>query len=129
MGKNIEKIARICWNTYEWTRPSGKEGKSKAENSFERIYGFGHEEWLLDKSRIYMEYHYGFLQPMNVKSGIHIGNTYDIHLFTISPQKQRLYVGCLHNAIGIGPDESKEVFAYYKEKGWLKQMEDEIPWQ
>ena len=46
--------------------------------------GFGHEEWLLDDSRIYESdsYHYAFLKPMNVDSGKHIGMEYDIHLFT-----------------------------------------------
>ena len=126
MSKNNEKIARICWNANGWTTPSGKEGKSKSENSYEKISGFGHEEWLLDMSKIYKGYHYGFLQPMNVKSGKHFGQTYDIHLFTISPQKQRIYVGCLYNAEGVGPDESKEVYGYYKKNGWIQQMEEEI---
>ncbi len=122
----MEKIARICWNTYNWTRPSGLEGKSKSDKSYEKTSGFGHEEWLLDNSKIYKGYHYGFLQPMNVKSGIHIGETYDIHLFTISPQKQRIYIGCLHNAIGLSPIECKEVYGYYKKNGWVKQMEEDI---
>jgi hypothetical protein len=25
----MEKIARICWNTHDWKRPSGSEGKSQ----------------------------------------------------------------------------------------------------
>lgn len=126
MSKNIEKIARICWNTENWRRPSGKEGKSKSDQAYENKIGYGHEEWLLDLDKIYDGYHYGFLQPMNVKSGIHVDNTYDIHLFTISPQGHRVYVGCLHNAIGVGPEESKKVYAHYKKNGWLKEMEQEV---
>lgn len=122
-----EKIARICWNTNGWKRPSGREGKSQAQKSYEYQLGYGHEEWLLDIDKIYKDgYHYGFLQPMNVKSGKHLGNTYDIHLYTISPKKQRLYIGCLHNAVGVKQDESKIVYGYYNKKGWIKEMKEQI---
>lgn len=122
-----EKIARICWNTCGWKRPSGREGKSQSGNSYEYKHGFGHEEWLLDTDKVYKDgYHYGFLQSMNVKSGKHLGKTYNIHLYTISPLKQRLYIGCLCNAIGVKQDESKEVYEYYKNKGWILEMEDHI---
>lgn len=124
----MEKIARICWNTHDWKRPSGSEGKSLSDGSYEKELGFGHEEWILDDSRIYAPdgYHYGFLQPLNVASGKHIGSVYDIHLFSISPLKQKVYVGCLHNAIGISPEESEKVYQYYKEKGWIDEMKEEI---
>lgn len=124
----MEKIARICWNTHDWKRPSGSEGKSQSGDSYEKNIGFGHEEWLLDDSRIYEPdgYHYAFLQPMNVGSGKHVGKNYDIHLFTISPFKQKVYIGCLRNAIGVSPEESEKVFQYYKEKGWVEEMTEEI---
>lgn len=124
----MEKIARICWNTHDWKRPSGSEGKSLSDGSYEKKIGFGHEEWILDDSRIYGPngYHYGFLQPMNVASGKHIGAVYDIHLFSISPLKQKVYVGCLHHAVGVSPEESKMVYQYYKERGWIEEMKDEI---
>lgn len=78
----MEKVARICWNTRDWKRPSGSEGKSQNKDAYENVVGFGHEEWLLDDSRIMPDgYHYGFLQQIN-KHRKHVGNTYDIHLFT-----------------------------------------------
>ena len=124
----MEKIARICWNTHDWKRPSGSEGKSQSGDSYEKKIGFGHEEWLLDDSRIYEPngYHYAFLQPMNVSSGKHVGETYDIHLFTISPLKQKVYIGCLRHAIGVSSEESQQVYRYYKERGWVEDMIDEI---
>ncbi len=124
---NKEKIARICWNTYDWKRPSGSEGKSHTGTSYEKIVGFGHEEWLLDDTKVLPDgYHYGFLQPMNVKSKKHAGQTYDIHLFSISPYKQKVYIGCLKEAKGISFEESKKVFKYYKEKGWIEEMKQDI---
>ncbi len=122
-----EKIARICWNTYGWRRPSGSEGKSRSDGSYEKDKGFGHEEWLLDDMRIMSDgYHYGFLQPLNVGSGRHVGAVYDIHLFAISPRKQKVYIGCLHNAIGVGREESAKLFAYYKKCGWIKGMKEDV---
>lgn len=123
----MEKIARICWNTRDWKSPSGKEGKSSAESSFEKNNGFGHEEWLLDNTRIMPDgYHYGFLEPMDVASGKHFGKVYDIHLFTISPRKEKVYLGCIHNAVGVEPKESAKVFRYYKEQGWIDEMKDDV---
>ena len=123
----MEKIARLCWNTNEWRRPSGRKGKSKDNGVYENEMGFGHEEWLLDDSMIMPDgYHYGFLQPMNVKSNIHHGRVYDIHLYTISPTKQRVYIGCLKNAIGVSAAESKKVFNYYQKKGWVEEMKNDV---
>ena len=123
----IEKIARLCWNTHDWKRPSGSEGKSLSDSSYEKIVGFGHEEWLLDDSKILPDgYHYGFLQPMNVKSQKHAGMVYDIHLFAISPRKQKVYIGCLRNAIGVSIEESKKAYEYYKANGWIEEMKQDI---
>ena len=60
MKRVEEKIARICWNTNYWQKPSGKDGKSK--DTYELINGYGHEEWLFDKEKIIDGYHYSFLQ-------------------------------------------------------------------
>lgn len=123
----MEKIARICWNTHDWKRPSGIEGKSRSNESYEKISGFGHEEWLLDETKVLSDgYHYGFIQAMNTKTMKHAGQCYDIHLFTISPEKKKIYIGCLHNAIGISTEESKQVFKEYKKWGWIAEMKDDI---
>lgn len=123
----MEKIARICWNTNDWKYPSGIEGKSKNKHSYEKIMGYGHEEWLLDDTRIMPDgYHYGFLQAMNGRSDIHKHAKYDIHLFTITPTSQRVYIGCLYNAEGVTFEQSQAVYDYYKKKGWIVEMKQEI---
>lgn len=124
--RKIEKTARICWNTEGWRFPSGAEGKSKDEKVFECYAGYGHEEWLLDFSKKYNGYHYGFLQELNIKTNAHEGQVYDIHLFTISPTKKRLYIGCLHNAECLTIAQSDKAEAYYRKKGWYKQMQEEV---
>lgn len=125
-SKNLEKLARICWNTKRRASPSGLEGKSDDEGTQERQCGFGHEEWLLNKRRTMPDgYHYGNLQELN-KGEKHVGAVYNIHLYTVNPQHQDIYVGCLYNAVCVSKDESKQVYAYYKSKGWLEKMKREL---
>lgn len=121
----IEKITRICWNTENWERPSGPEGKSKAEGSFEQIHHFGHEEWLFDKRMILKEgYLYGYLQALRHPE-CHKGKVYDIHLFSINSDTQdRLYVGCLRNA-EVLTDEEREWATKECEDLYLKRQMDQ----
>lgn len=126
-SKNLEKLARICWNTKRWASPSGLEGKSDDEGTWEWKCGYGHEEWLLDYKRTMPDgYHYGNLQELNNSEKKHVGAVYNIHLYTVNPQRQDIYVGCLYNAVCISKDESKHVYEYYKSKGWLKEMKREL---
>lgn len=122
----MEKIARLCWNTEGWRRPSGRKGKSKGKNTYENEKGFGHEEWLLDDSKKMPDgYHYGFLEQME-RTDKHIGSIYDIHLYTIAPNSQRVYLGCLKNAIGVSHEKSKEVYKYYQKMGWITAMKRDV---
>ena len=57
---------------------------------------------------------------------VHIGKVYDIHLFTITPGNQKVYIGCLHNAEGVTPEESEQIFRIYKKRGWLQEMKDDV---
>ena len=123
----MEKIARLCWNTNEWKRPSGRKGKSKSVETYENETGYGHEEWLFDDSKIMPDgYHYGFLEQMNIKSSKHYGKIYDIHLYTKTPDKQLVYIGCLKNAVGVSMAERRQVYQYYLEKGWIEEMKQDV---
>lgn len=66
----MEKIARICYNDEGWLFPSGRKDKAVNKDSYEQKNGFGHEEWLLDFSKIIDGYHYGFLQPLSKRKKI-----------------------------------------------------------
>lgn len=120
-----DKISKICWNSEGWKFPSGSQGKSVASTSFEAEYGYGHEEWLFDKSRIVSGYHHAFLQTLNLKSDRHVGKTYNIYLYTITGNI-KYFVGQIKNANCISKDESSDIYKIYKQKGWLKEMVKEI---
>lgn len=123
----MEKIARICWNTRDWKRPSGSEGKSRNENTYENTIGFGHEEWLLDETKVMPDgYHYSFLQPINTQSKKYAGNVYNIHLFTFNPMHLKEYVGCIKNVECISSIQAQNAYKYYKKCGWLREMKKDV---
>jgi len=122
----INKVARICWNTENWKRPSGSVGKSISKDSYENIYGYGHEEWLFDRSRIVNGYHYAFLEPLRLKSDKHENNIYNLSLFTINNLNKKYYVGKIENVECISPNESVEIYEVYKEREYIEQMKSDI---
>ncbi|MFA5143298.1 MAG: hypothetical protein WC522_03905 [Candidatus Omnitrophota bacterium] len=121
------KIARICWNDHGWQRPSGRDGKSKNKDAYEFKVGYGHEEWLLDTEKLVDGYHYGYLQPIGKAWDKYQGQTFNISLYSINDDsRQRWWIGTIRNAEVVSPEESKEVLEYYKKKGWLQEMIDQI---
>jgi len=124
---NPQKIARICWNYYNWTKPSGKEGKSSNKKSYEFETKFGHEEWLFDFSKQIKGYHYAFLQPINSIRNRNIGKIFDIHLYSINNDtKERWWVGKIKNVEIISHKKANEIYVLYKSKGWLKEMSNQL---
>ena len=119
-----EYFARICYNTFEWKRPSGSEGKGKLKDSFEKKEGFGHEEWLFDESKIIDGYHYSFLQPIG--NFIYAGHTMDVHLFFYSKDFGKLYLGILHNVECLTEKQAINATKIYKKNGWLKEMKADV---
>jgi hypothetical protein len=125
-GKNESRVARICWNTNGWIKPSGREGKSKGE-SFEKNYGYGHEEWIFDSAKNYNGYHYGFLQPIGRNYDRYVGQKFNLHLYTIdSTTKTKYWVGKLNEVEVIDKKLSQKVFNYYKSKGWLLEYKNHL---
>lgn len=121
------KIARICWNTEGWRRPSGSAGKSKLKKAFERKDGYGSEEWLLDTTKLIDGWHYGFLQPINKNRSIYEGKTFNISLYSIDEdRKSRWWVGRIKNVIVTTSQESAKAYTGYKQRGWLKEMEQQL---
>lgn len=119
-----ERIARICYNEFGWTRPSGRNGKGSMKKSYEYKNSFGHEEWLFDKTRILNGYHYGFLQAMN--GFMYAGQKFDVHLYAYSKAFGKLYLGVIHNVECLDEDESAWALNEYIKKGWLEEMKEDI---
>ena len=122
-----EKVARICWNDEGWKQPSGLEGKSSNKNSYERQYGFGHEEWLLDLEKVIDGYHYAALQPIQRFRKKYEGEKFNIHLYTIdSETNTRYWIGLLKGVEVIRETKSKDIVKIYKKNGWYNEMKSNL---
>ena len=122
-----KKVARLTWNTLGWKLPSGPAGKSKSAETHEGQFGYGHEEWLFDTSKIIDGYHYGFLQPIQNATAAHANKTYPIWLYSIDETTgKRYWIGEIKRAIVIDELEAETVKQKYKDQKWLKEMENQI---
>jgi hypothetical protein len=118
-----KKIARICWNSEGWQKPSGPVGKSKSTDAYESQTGYGHEEWLLDTTKLIDGYHYGYLQAIGQHREKYLGSEFDISIYSInSKTKQRWWIGEIKNVKIIDGEESRKVYKEYKQNGWYAEM-------
>lgn len=126
-NRNEKRIARITWNSNGWVMPSGKEGKSKNKDSHEGRHGYGHEEWLLDSSKIIDGYHYGFLEPIRKQQQAFIGKVYDVWIYSLNGlDKKRYFIGEINNVEVLNEIEADKIKQIYIEKGWFDEMEKQI---
>jgi hypothetical protein len=124
----IEKrIARLTWNNNGWVKPSGPNGKSKNKDTHEGKFGYGHEEWLFDTSKLIDGYHYGFLEPIRKQQQAYINNIYDIWLYTIdSISKKRFWIGEISNVEVIDNALAESIKEIYIQNNWHNEMESQI---
>lgn len=126
--QTIEKrISRLTWNTNGWIKPSGPEGKSKNKDTHEGQFGYGHEEWLLDVSKLIDGYHYGFLEPIRKQQQAYINKTYNVWLYSIDNiSKKRYWVGEINKVEVIDNIEAESIKDIYIQNEWHQEMESQI---
>src|SRR3989442_16034085 len=83
--------ARICWNSKGWVAPTGEAARVE-KDTYTTRYGFGHGGWLFKYDWLLDGWKYGFLQPVNPSRENLQGKAIDLRLYTISPERERLYV-------------------------------------
>ncbi len=121
-------FTKICWNQKKWTKPSGLDGKS--DTGYERESGYGHEEWLLDTSKLIDGYHYSHLQSVSKRkddSRNELEN-FDITLFSRenSNPPKLWQIGVIREVEAITIKKSEEIFNKYNEKGWIDEMRTQL---
>jgi len=124
----IAYLARICMNTNAWREPSGARNKSTSNESFEKVYGFGFEEWLFD-DKVIDGYHYGFLQPILTRKRKYakVNGQYDIHLYTLNAEDHtRYYIGKIHNVEFISEEDASMALKTYERNGWFEEMKEQL---
>jgi hypothetical protein len=122
-----KKLVRLCWNNKHWMEPSGWEGKSTSEETHEAKYGYGHEEWLFDHTRIIDGYHYGFIEAIRKGIDLHANETFDVQFFTINGlTKERCWAGRITALEILDHVTAEDIRQRYIELGWLATMEEQI---
>lgn len=117
-----KKLARICWNDFSWTKPSGKKNKSINKESYEYLYGYGHEEWLLDFTKVINGYHYSYIQAIGDS---HLGDTFDLTLYTINGRTKERFIVCEIRDVQV-IDDKKDIIKEYTRNGWYKEMKSQL---
>ncbi len=126
-AKNKKRAARLTWNDNGWIMPSGPAGKSNDRNSHEGQFHYGHEEWLFNTGKLIDGYHYAFLEPVRKHQAAYTGKSFDIWLYSInSDNKLRYWVGEIFDVEVIDSEKASEITELYDERGWLKEMENQI---
>ncbi len=109
---------RIIHNTANYQKPSGDDGKSNSNSTFEGVYKFGWDEWLFNKKFILDGYQYGFIQGFARNNNKRIGCLY---LLSYSNGKWT-YLGKLSKFEVLTDLQVKKIKADYVQKGWWKDM-------
>ncbi|GJL75097.1 hypothetical protein [Nitrosomonas sp.] len=122
-----DKVARICWNTNNWQRPSGRSGKATNPKAYESQTGYGHEEWLFDISKLVDGHHYAYIQAIGQHRDNYLGKVFNISFYTINGStKERWWLGEIKNIHVISADESNKIYNTYKKNGWLQGMHTQL---
>jgi len=123
--KRQRRISRLCYNRLNWTEPTGPPGKSPGNH--EGTFGYGHEEWLFDLSRIIDGYHYGFVEALRRRADSFQGQTFDVRFYTVNGDSgRRFWAGRVTALEVITPEVAEEVRQEYERQGWLEKMERQV---
>jgi len=119
------RITRLCFNLMNWTEPTGPSGKSN--EGHEGTYGYGHEEWLFDLSRLIDGWHYGFVEAFRDKTDSYEAEPLNLRFYTIDGRDQKRYwAGRITGLEVIGPEEAIKIKQIYQQKGWLERMNQQL---
>lgn len=125
-AKHEKRLARICWNTNNWEKPSGIQGKSTYKDAHEYIKGYGLEEWFFDFQRLINGWHYAYLRPVQQSWSAYQGKIFDVTLYTKPTKGKYRLIANISNLQVITPYESDNAIKYYKSKNWNTDMLSEL---
>lgn len=132
------KYCRICWNTNGWRKPSSPSPenglykispRNTNKASFVAQNGFGYEEWLFNYEWCIDGYKYAFLEPINKYRDTYEGQTFSAALYTkihTETASHTLLVATVNAVYVPKLDELRATFNQMEERGWVKQMRDDI---
>lgn len=121
------RVARLCWNTDFWQRPTGRKGKSRNRATFEAEYGYGHEEWLFDLGTLLDGWKYGFVQALNQSHAKYAGKQLELLLYSMDDDnKHRFWVGAIDGLEVLTDTQARQAAREFTRHGWLKAMRGQV---
>ena len=122
----LRRLARIAYNSEGWQRPTGEAGDQESGDTYNAQNGFGHEDWLFRAEWVMDGWRYAFLQGFNNNREACIGQTLDVTLFTIQPDKKRRLVATIYGLETLSDERAKDALRIFRREGWIKTMQDEV---
>ncbi|MCX7131060.1 HNH endonuclease [Aeromonas sp.] len=119
-----EKLARVCWNTNNWSKPSGSDGKSTGK-SFEKDYSYGFEEWLNSDGYLIDGYKYGYLQGVSRGEKTYPGQKINFFLYT-KTQNKTFCVGIIYDAYCLTEDERIQAIKDHNRNGFISNIINQL---
>ena len=127
-GEGLSKVARISYNSAEWTRATGDARRQEDDDTYNARMGFGHEDWLFRNEWLLEGWRYAFIQGVNKSHAklVREGLPFNILLFTVLPDKSRRYVAHVSDVECLSDDQADMALEAFRANGWFDRMREEI---
>jgi hypothetical protein len=128
-GREPGFVTRICYNRFNWQRPSGAADKSKSDAAYEGTHGFGHEEWLFDSEMLLDGWKYAHLQGVEPSrnGGRNLaGSRIDVGLYTLRGNGDREYVARVRGIEVLDDDDAAEAWQEMGRRGYVARMAKDL---
>ncbi|HEY4248451.1 MAG TPA: hypothetical protein VGM64_16510 [Lacunisphaera sp.] len=125
-ASNSQRLARIAYNSAGWQRPTGDAGELESGETYNAKNKFGHEDWLFRAEWVIDGWRYAFIQGLNKNRKTYLGQSLDVTLYTIRPDKKRRLVATINGLEALSDEQAKEALNAFRSKGWLEMMQKEV---
>ena len=120
------RLARIAFNSSGWKRPTGEAGEHESGETYNAQNKFGHEDWLFRSEWVLDGWRYAFIQGLNKGRETYLGQSLNVTLYTIQPDKRRRLVSTIYGLESLSVVQAQDALNAFRAKGWLKIMQDEV---
>ena len=121
-----DRLARIAYNSSGWQHPTGEAGEQESGETYNAQNKFGHEDWLFRAEWVLDGWRYAFIQGLNKGRESYLGQSLNVTLYTIQPDKRRRLVATIYGVESLSDQQANDALNTFRDKGWLKTMQDEV---
>jgi hypothetical protein len=121
-----DRLARIAYNSSGWQHPTGEAGAQESGETYNAQNKFGHEDWLFRAEWVLDGWRYAFIQGLNKGRESYLGQSLNVTLYTIQPDKRRRLVATIYGLESLSDQQADDALNTFRDKGWLKTMQDEV---